>query len=86
MPYFRERSLVFWSFPFVIFLSGCGAKPKCDSFEGDAHRRPRWVSWRSRVLADGLCGRCAAQDLQYQNRRSKINEAHQEKRNSQPGS
>jgi hypothetical protein len=33
MLYFRERSLVFWSFPFVIFLSGCGAKPECDSFE-----------------------------------------------------
>jgi hypothetical protein len=33
MLYFRERSLVFWSFPFLIFLSGCGAKPECDSFE-----------------------------------------------------
>jgi hypothetical protein len=29
----RERSLVFWSFPFLIFLSGCGAKSECDSFE-----------------------------------------------------
>jgi hypothetical protein len=33
MLYFCERSLVFWIFPFVIFLSGCGAKPECDSFE-----------------------------------------------------
>jgi hypothetical protein len=33
MLYFRERSVVFWSFPFVIFLSGCGVKPECDSFE-----------------------------------------------------
>lgn len=33
MPYFRKRSIVFWSFPFLIFLSGCGAKPECDSFE-----------------------------------------------------
>ena len=33
MLYFRERSLVLWSFPFLICLSGCGAKPECDSFE-----------------------------------------------------
>jgi hypothetical protein len=33
MLYFRERSLVFWSFPIVILLSGCGAKPECDSSE-----------------------------------------------------
>jgi hypothetical protein len=33
MPYFRKRPIVFWSFPFLIFLSGCEAKPECDSFE-----------------------------------------------------
>jgi hypothetical protein len=33
MLYFRERSLVFWSFPFLIVLSGCGAKSECESFE-----------------------------------------------------
>ena len=33
MSYFRKRSIVFWSFPFIIFLSGCSAKPECDSFE-----------------------------------------------------
>jgi hypothetical protein len=33
MPYFRERPIVFWSFPFLIFLSGCDAKPECDSSE-----------------------------------------------------
>jgi hypothetical protein len=33
MPYFRNRSIAFWSFPFLIFLSGCDAKPECDSFE-----------------------------------------------------
>ena len=33
MPFFRERLLAFWSFPFLIFLSGCDAKPECDSFE-----------------------------------------------------
>jgi hypothetical protein len=33
MPYFRKRPIVFWSFPFLIFLSGCDAKPECDSFE-----------------------------------------------------
>jgi hypothetical protein len=33
MLYFRERSLVFWNFPFLIFLGSCGAKPECDSFE-----------------------------------------------------
>jgi hypothetical protein len=33
MPYFRRRPLVFWSFPVLILLSGCDAKPECDSFE-----------------------------------------------------
>jgi hypothetical protein len=33
MLYFRKRPLVFWSLPILIFLSGCGAKPECDSFE-----------------------------------------------------
>jgi hypothetical protein len=33
MPYFRKRPKVFWSFPFLVFLSGCEAKPECDSFE-----------------------------------------------------
>jgi hypothetical protein len=33
MPYFRKRPTVFWSFPFLVFLSGCEAKPECDSFE-----------------------------------------------------
>jgi hypothetical protein len=33
MPYFRKRPIVFWSFPFLILLSGCDAKPECDSFE-----------------------------------------------------
>jgi hypothetical protein len=33
MPNFRKRSIVFWSFPFLIFLSGCSAKPECDSSE-----------------------------------------------------
>jgi hypothetical protein len=34
MPYFRKRPIVFWSFPCLIFLSGCSAKPlECDSFE-----------------------------------------------------
>jgi hypothetical protein len=33
MPFFRERLLAFWSFPVLIFLSGCDAKPECDSFE-----------------------------------------------------
>jgi hypothetical protein len=33
MPYFRKRPLVSWSFPALIFLSGCNAKPECDSFE-----------------------------------------------------
>jgi hypothetical protein len=27
------RRIVFWSFPFLIFLGGCHAKPECDSFE-----------------------------------------------------
>ena len=33
MPYFHKRPIVFWSFPFLVFLSGCEAKPECDSFE-----------------------------------------------------
>src|ERR1700722_15306644 len=33
MPYFRKRSTVSWGLPFLIFLSGCNAKPECDSFE-----------------------------------------------------
>jgi hypothetical protein len=33
MPYFRKPPTVFWSFPFLIFLGGCDAKPECDSFE-----------------------------------------------------
>jgi hypothetical protein len=32
MPYFR-KSLVFWSFPVLIFLGGCGPKVECDSPE-----------------------------------------------------
>jgi hypothetical protein len=32
MRHFRKRP-VFWSFPFIILLSGCEAKPECDSFE-----------------------------------------------------
>jgi hypothetical protein len=33
MPYFRKRPVVFWNFPFLIFLRGCEAKPECDSTE-----------------------------------------------------
>ena len=33
MPDFRKRVIAFWSFPFLILLSGCEAKPECDSFE-----------------------------------------------------
>jgi hypothetical protein len=33
MPYFRKRPLIFWSFPVLVLLSGCDAKPECDSFE-----------------------------------------------------
>jgi hypothetical protein len=33
MPYFRKQLMAFWSFPFLISLSGCDAKPECDSFE-----------------------------------------------------
>ncbi len=33
MPYFRKRPIIFWSFPFLIFLTGCDARPECDSFE-----------------------------------------------------
>ena len=49
MPYFRDQSLIFWSFPFLIFLSGCRAEPECDSIEtrnavlqivSDDHKNP----------------------------------------------
>lgn len=33
MRYSRKRPIVFWSFPFLIFLGGCSAKPECDSSE-----------------------------------------------------
>ena len=33
MPYFRNRPIVFWGFPFLILLSGYEAKPECDSSE-----------------------------------------------------
>jgi hypothetical protein len=33
VPYFPKRPIVFWSFPFLIFLGGCDAKPECDSVE-----------------------------------------------------
>ena len=33
MPYFCKRPMFFWSFPFLILLSGCEAKPECDSSE-----------------------------------------------------
>jgi hypothetical protein len=33
MPYFRRRPLVFLSFPVLVFLGGCDAKPECDSSE-----------------------------------------------------
>jgi hypothetical protein len=33
MPHFHERSIIFWSLPFLVFLSGCSAKPECDSPE-----------------------------------------------------
>jgi hypothetical protein len=33
MPYFRKRPPAFLIFPVVILLSGCNAKPECDSFE-----------------------------------------------------
>ncbi len=33
MPYFRKRPIVFWCFPFLFVLSGCEAKPECDTFE-----------------------------------------------------
>jgi hypothetical protein len=28
-----KRPIAFWSFPFLIFLGGCGARPECDSIE-----------------------------------------------------
>jgi hypothetical protein len=33
MSHFREGSLFFLGFPFLIFLNGCNAKPECDSIE-----------------------------------------------------
>jgi hypothetical protein len=33
MRYFRERSLVIGSFPLLILLGGCSARPECDSIE-----------------------------------------------------
>jgi hypothetical protein len=49
MPLLCDRSLVFWIFPLLIVLSGCSAKPECDSIEtrsavlqivADDHRNP----------------------------------------------
>jgi hypothetical protein len=31
--FLRDRSIAFWSCSFLIFLTGCSAKPECDSFE-----------------------------------------------------
>jgi hypothetical protein len=33
MPYFRSRSLIFWSVLFLFISSGCIAAPECDSIE-----------------------------------------------------
>src|ERR1700745_3968533 len=33
MSHFRKRSLILLGFPFLVFLSGCSAKPECDSIE-----------------------------------------------------
>jgi hypothetical protein len=33
MQYFCQRTIAFWSFPLLVFLSGCDAKPECDSVE-----------------------------------------------------
>jgi hypothetical protein len=33
MPYFHKLPIVFWSFLLPVVLSGCDAKPECDSFE-----------------------------------------------------
>lgn len=33
MPHFRKQLIVFSGFLFPVFLSGCNAKPECDSFE-----------------------------------------------------
>lgn len=33
MQHFRRPPIVFWSFPFLIFLAGCEARPECDSVE-----------------------------------------------------
>jgi hypothetical protein len=33
MPYFYKRPTFSWGFPFLILLSGCEAKPECDSSE-----------------------------------------------------
>jgi hypothetical protein len=45
----RKRSIVFWSFPLLLFLGSCDAKPECDTFEtrnavlqtvSDDHKNP----------------------------------------------
>lgn len=33
MSYFFRRSLALCNLPFLIFLSGCGARPECDTIE-----------------------------------------------------
>jgi hypothetical protein len=33
MPYFRIRSLFFWSIPFLFISNGCVAAPECDTIE-----------------------------------------------------
>jgi hypothetical protein len=33
MLHFHKQPIVFWSFPFLVLLSGCDAKPECDSVE-----------------------------------------------------
>jgi hypothetical protein len=33
MSYFSKPPIVFWGFPFLIFLGGCDARPECDSIE-----------------------------------------------------
>jgi hypothetical protein len=49
MPFPCNRFAVFWTFPFLFVLSGCGAEPECDSIETrsavlqtvlDDHRNP----------------------------------------------
>src|ERR1700684_849907 len=33
MPYSCKRPIAFWIFPFLVCVSGCSAKPECDSSE-----------------------------------------------------